>query len=181
MMSKKPKNTFTRPELLDAQGDANFRTLVHDILAFSSRISDVEMGLGNLVGLPQSRFRILISIKYLQGKAGVSVNAVADHLHFSGPFITSEINKLVADGLVDKSPDWTDRRRVCLKLTPKAERKLEDLKEFQAPVNDVLFESLTREEFVGLRSLMNRLVSHGDEALALLDFYVTKVVGRGQD
>jgi DNA-binding MarR family transcriptional regulator len=167
--------------LLDPKGDAEFRILVHDILAFSTRISEVEVGLANLVGLPQSRFRILISIRYLEGEHGVSVNAIADHLHFSGPFVTSEINKLVAEGLVEKSADWIDRRRVRLKLTAKALSRLEDLKEFQAPVNDVLFASLTREEFQMLRSMMNRLVVHGDESLALLDFYLTKAAGRVLD
>ena|SRR5882757_8411380 len=180
-MNKIPRHTVTRPELLDRQGDAEFRTLVHDILAFSTRISGIEVGLGDLVGLPQTRFRILISIRYLQGETGVSVNAVADHLHFSGAFITSEINKLVADGLVEKTPDWSDRRKVCLSLSAKAEARLEALKEYQAPVNDVLFASLTREEFQLLRSLMKRLVVHGDEAMALLDFYVTKAAGRELD
>jgi len=96
-MNKIPRHTVTRPELLDRQGDAEFRTLVHDILAFSTRISGIEVGLGDLVGLPQTRFRILISIRYLQGETGVSVNAVADHLHFSGAFIISEINKVSND------------------------------------------------------------------------------------
>lgn len=180
-MSKRPKYTVSRPELLDPEGDAEFRILVHDVLAFSTRISEIEVGLGNLVGLPQSRFRILISIRYLEGEHGVSVNAIADHLHFSGPFVTSEINKLVAEGLVAKSADAIDRRRVRLKLTPKALRRLEYLKHFQSPVNDVLFASLTRGEFLTLRSLMNRLVVHGDEALALLDFFLTKTAGRELD
>ncbi|CAN7784026.1 MarR family winged helix-turn-helix transcriptional regulator [Caballeronia sp. LjRoot34] len=170
-MARKSTPTVTREELLDEGADAEFRVLVHDLLAFSARIGAVESGLGNLIGMTQTQFRIVMSTAYLQASHGVGVNALAEHLHFSGAFVTSEVNKLVSNGTIEKTNDPVDRRRVRLKLTAAARRHLEDLKKFQAPVNDVLFSSITRDEFVMLRSVMSRLVSHGDEALALLDFY----------
>lgn len=170
-MARKSTPTVTREELLDNGTDAEFRVLVHDLLAFSTRIGSVESGLGSLIGLTQTQFRIVMSTAYLQGSHGVGVNALAEHLHFSGAFVTSEVNKLVTNGFIEKTDNPVDRRRVQLKLTSEARRRLEDLKKFQAPVNDVLFSSITRGEFVMLRSIMSRLVSHGDEALALLDFY----------
>jgi DNA-binding MarR family transcriptional regulator len=174
----KTRPTVTRDVLLDDDGrDAEFRVLVHDLLAFSTRIGAVEAGLGNLTGLTQSQFRILMATAYLQGKYGVGVNALAEHLHFSGPFVTSEVNKLVSNGCVEKTVDPEDRRRVRLKLTAEAVRQLEELKTFQAPVNDVLFASITREEFLTLRSIFTRLVEHGDEALTLLNFYMKKTAG----
>lgn len=177
-MADKPKFTVTRRELLDKDGDAQFRVLVHDMLAFATRIGEVEVGLAALVGLTQSQFRILISTMYLQGEDGVGVSALADHMHFSGPFVTTEVNKLVAQGLIDKSTAPHDRRRVRLKLTPEARRRLDELNKVQAPVNDVLFASVTREEFLMLSSVTSRLVVHGDESLALLDFYMTKTAGQ---
>jgi DNA-binding MarR family transcriptional regulator len=180
-LSVRPRPTVNRVEMLDDKGrDAEFRVLVHDLLAFSTRIGAVEAGLGNLTGLTQSQFRILMATAYLQGEFGVGVNALAEHLHFSGPFVTSEVNKLVSKGCVEKTVDPEDRRRVRLKLTAEAVRQLEELKTFQAPVNDVLFGSITKEEFLTLRSVFTRLVEHGDEALTLLNFYMKTAAAKSR-
>jgi DNA-binding MarR family transcriptional regulator len=166
--------TINRPEMLRRGSDTDFRVFIHDTLAFAARILEVRNGFGAILGLSGSQYSILISIGRLQGKDGVGVNAIADHLHLSGAFVTIEVNRLVALGFVDKASDPDDGRRVRLKITDEGSRKLATLLPVQAPVNDALFASLSRSEFDAFRKIMARLVTNGDEALALLDFYAAK-------
>lgn len=154
--------------------DASFRSLIHDIIAYSGRIQEIRGSFGSAIGLTGSQYTVLISIAYLQGDGGVGINSVAEHLHLSGAFVTSETNKLVADGLVEKRNDDDDRRRVRLTITNEGRRRLNRLSKIQAPVNDLLFATLTRAEFLQLSKFMARLVGNSDEALALLQFLMKR-------
>ena len=162
--------TVSRPELLVDNNDMAFRQLIHDTLAFASRVQEVRNRLGSVIGLTGTAFTILISIRHLQEEEGVGVNRLAEHLHLSGAFVTIEVNKLVAGGLVKKRTNPNDRRRVQLTVTQKAKDLLQTLTEVQRPANDVLFGDLTAEEFHILRDLTARLVVSGDRALSLLDY-----------
>lgn len=171
-----PQSTLTvsRPELLVDNSDLAFRQLIHDTLAFASRIQEVRNRLGQTIGLTGTAFTILISIRHLQDKDGIGVNQLAEHLHLSGAFVTIEVNKLVKDGLVRKRTNPSDRRRVLLTVTQKARDLLQSLTAIQRPTNDVLFGDLTSEEFHILRNLMARLVVTGDKSLALLDYLASQ-------
>ena len=166
--------TVSRPELLVDGSDADFRALIHSTLAFSARVLAIRDGFGAILGLSGAQYSILISIGRLQGEDGVGVNAIAEHLHLSGAFVTIEVNKLVAASLVTKAPDPDDGRRVRLKVTQAASRKLATLLPVQSPVNDALFARLSKTEFAALGKIMNKLVGNSEEALALLDFHITR-------
>jgi MarR family transcriptional regulator, organic hydroperoxide resistance regulator len=165
---KTSKLTVSRPELLVDGSDTTFRALVHDMLGFSARIQDIRNKFGRLLDLSGTSYTILMSIAHLQhGEAGI--NAIADHLHFSGAFITTEVNKLVKAGLVAKVTNPEDRRRVRLTLTPEARTQLDALTGIQSPVNDMLF-PLSAEEFQMLGQIMSKLVLSSDQALHLVDY-----------
>lgn len=166
--------TVSRPELLADGSDLCFRQLIHDTLAFASRVQEIRNRLGQTIGLTGTAFTILIAIQYLQNREGVGVNQLADHLHLSGAFVTIEVNKLVRDDLVQKRTHPTDRRRVLLTLTEKAEKLLKSLLPVQRPVNDVLFANLSEQDFNFLRAQMADLVVTGNRALALLDYLASE-------
>ena len=68
-----------------------------------SKTRSMRSQLGQVIGLSGTQYTVLIAIAHLRREdEKVGVNLVADHLHFSGAFITIEINKLVAAGLVEK-------------------------------------------------------------------------------
>lgn len=121
-------------------------------------------GFSRTVGNFGVAYTTLISIAYLQGKSGVGVSRIAEHLHLSGAFVTIEVSKLVETDLVKKRINRNDRRRVLLTVTPKGTRLLDDLVSVQAPVNDALFDCLSAVEFQQLSSMMERLVPCGDQA-----------------
>lgn len=166
-----PQPTVSRPELLVDNSDQAFRQFIHDTLAFSARLQQVRSLLGQVIGLSGTQYTVLIAIAHLgSGDERVGVNLVADHLHFSGAFITIEINKLVASGLVEKETDPVDRRRVVLTITPKARALLNELAPVQRPSNDLLFSSLSAKDFERLRKIMSGLVEAADQAINLLEY-----------
>jgi hypothetical protein len=90
-------------------------------------------------------------------------------LHLSGAFITNEVNKLVSDDLIAKSEHPSDGRRVQLSVTDEGISRLTRLAAFQRPINDALFETLTREEFKMLSKLLSRLAANGDRAVKMAE------------
>jgi DNA-binding MarR family transcriptional regulator len=162
--------TVSRSELLANGSDAEFRTLVHGLLAFAARLEGVRNGFAALLGLTGIQYTILISISHLQRDGEVTVGAVAAHLHLSGAFVTIETGKLLRLGLITKVQDLKDRRRVCLRVTSSGRALLSDLIPVQTPVNDVLFDFLSAEQFRVSSTMIDRIVECGDHALSLLDY-----------
>jgi DNA-binding MarR family transcriptional regulator len=157
--------TTSRPELLEDGTDQRFRQLVHDLLAFASRLEEVRDRLGELIGLSGPRYTILISVAHLATRQEVSVTALARHLSYSQPFVTAEVNKLVAAGLVDKRASDVDGRSVSLTITPEGLTLLAELAPRQREINDQLFAELSKATFEQLTDLVPRLVSDTDRAL----------------
>jgi len=167
------RQTVSKSQLLVDGSDTAFRSFIHDFLAFSALIGDIRSGFGGYLGLTGIAYTTLISINYLQGRTGVGVNAIAEHLHLSGAFITTEVAKLVRTGLVHKSVNAKDKRRVLLTVTQAGRKVLSDLAVLQAPVNDALFDCLSAAEFGQLRNLLSRLVPCGTRALSLQSYLMS--------
>jgi DNA-binding MarR family transcriptional regulator len=97
--------------------------LVHSLFGFLARHEAVRRGHAARIGLVGIEYTTLISIRHLDAEEGdVNVNRVADHLHLSGAFVTTITNKLLKRGLIHKSIDPQDRRRVKLQVSEKGMR-----------------------------------------------------------
>jgi DNA-binding MarR family transcriptional regulator len=159
--------TISRTELLTDGSDSNFRRLVHNLFAFSSRHEAMRAGHGARIGLTGIEYTFLISIRHLEDEGDVSVKLLSDHLRLSGPFSTTMVGKLIQRGLVAKEADPTDGRRVSLHVTEDGHALLASLAPTQRQVNDVQFGCLNREEFLQLLKLLEKLIESADQALAL--------------
>lgn len=159
--------TISRPELLLNSTDSDFRSLVHRLLAFSTRLETVRANFGTITGLSGIQYTTLISIAHLQGENGIGVQAVARHLSLSDPHTSIEIGKLVKSNLVEKRINPGDRRRALLSVTPLGLSLLLKLSPIQQEVNDVLFEPLDRKTFKALLQLSEKLVVSADKAADL--------------
>jgi MarR family transcriptional regulator, organic hydroperoxide resistance regulator len=162
--------TVSKPELLVNGSDSQFRALLHGVLAFAARLQAVRDGFANLLGLTGIQYTILISIRHLQTEGDVTVGAIADQLHLSGAFVTTETGKLLRAGLITKIQDITDRRRMCLRVTPKGRDLLAELAPVQVQVNDVLFDFIGPEQVKELGGAIDRIVTCGGRAISLLDY-----------
>lgn len=177
--SKSSKMTVARPELLDNGSDMQFRELLHAIFAFSSQLQAARARFGAFIGLSPTQYMVLIAIARLASQeAGIA--QIAEYLYFSGAFVTIEVNKLVKLGLVVKTSHPSDGRRVILRTSAEGERRLAALAEFQRPVNDALFVSLKRQDFLTLHRLMSTLSADGDRALSVADFVENQLKPRAK-
>jgi DNA-binding MarR family transcriptional regulator len=159
--------TVSRPELLSGGTDRDFRCLVHNMFAFMARHEAVRDGHARQIGLAGVEYTTLISIGHLGLEGDVNVKTVADHLHMSGAFITTVTSKLQTLGLIQKTQDNIDRRRISLAITEKGKELLRQLAPYQREINDVEFACLTKEQFHLLSTIMENLIDCGDKAVAL--------------
>ena len=162
-----PPLTVSRPALLVKGSDAEFRGLIHDLIAYGHRLDACRDAFAAIAGISGVQYEILMLVSRAEGLA---IGEVAARLHRSGAFITIEANKLAAEGILSKLSDPADGRRVLLKTTAKAMQLLERMAPFQRRINDVLFERLDAKRFRALRALAADLLGSGDRAVAMLDF-----------
>jgi len=165
--------TASRPELIVNGSDREFRELVHNLFGFFALHERIRRGHGKFIGLAGIEYTVLIAIAHLAAIGDVNVKTVADHLHLSGAFITSTTRRLLQLGLIHKTMDTVDRRRVTLTVSSKGRAALEKLAPVQRRVNDVEFGCLSREEFKALNNLMRRMIECGERAVALQLYLLT--------
>ena len=162
-----PPATVSRPALLVDGSDAEFRGLIHDLIAYGHRLDTCRDAFAASVGVSGVQYEILMLVSRADG---LSIGEVAERLHRSGAFITIEANKLAERGILEKTSDPADGRRVLLKNTARSLELLRRLAPYQQRINDVLFESLVARRFRQLRALSSELLKCGDRAVAMLDF-----------
>ena len=159
--------TVSRPALLVDGSDAEFRGLIHDLIAYGHRLDACRDAFAAIAGISGAQYELLMLVSRADG---LSVGEVAARLHRSGAFITLEANKLAGRGIVDKLPDPADRRRVLLRVNAKSVQLLHRMAPYPRRINDVLFERLDARRFTQLRRVARDLVESGDRAVALLEF-----------
>lgn len=162
--------TASKPALLDEDGDRTLRGLLYDFFAFGRSLEAVRAKFASHVGLSPTQYLIMIAIKNASLDEPMGINQIAARLRLSGAFITNEVNKLVSDGLIEKSAHPSDGRRVQLTATAQGISLLTRLAAFQRPVNDALFGMLTRDEFRLLSQLLARLAADGDRAVTFAEY-----------
>ncbi|MBN8977769.1 MAG: winged helix-turn-helix transcriptional regulator [Rhizobiales bacterium] len=162
-----PLLTTSRPELLDDSGDQTFRELLYAYFAFGRSLDAARAKFAGYADLSTTQYLILIAVMHSRQDEPLGINQLAERLYLSGAFVTIEVNKLVSDGLIEKTTHAGDRRRVQLAVTPAGIERLTRLAAFQRPVNDALFRTLSRDEFKQLLQLLNRLAADGDQAIKL--------------
>jgi len=159
--------TVSRAALLVGGSDAEFRKLIHDLIAYGHRLDGCRDAFAAIAGISGAQYEILM----LVGRAdGLSIGEIAARMHRSGAFITAEASRLVARGCLEKRADAHDGRRVLLKINAKSRYLLERRAPVQRRVNDELFACLDARRFRQLRALALELVACGDRAVALLQF-----------
>jgi DNA-binding MarR family transcriptional regulator len=162
--------TVSRPELIVNGSDREFRELVHNLFGFFALHERIRIGHAKFIGLAGIEYTVLIAIGHLAIEGDVNVKTVADHLHLSGAFITTTTRRLLQLGLIHKTTDTVDRRRVTLTVSGKGRAALEKLAPVQRRINDVEFGCLSREDFFALNSLLSRMIEYGDRAVALQNY-----------
>src|SRR3954469_13254602 len=103
-----PPPTVSRPALLVEGSDAEFRGLIHDLIAYGHRLDACRDAFAAIIGVSGAQYEILMLVSRTEG---MSVGEVAARLHRSGAFITIEANRLAERGILDKTSDPADGRK----------------------------------------------------------------------
>ncbi|CNF07056.1 transcriptional regulator [Mycobacterium tuberculosis] len=74
--------------------------------------------------------------------------------------VVAALNELAAKGLIDRTPDPSDRRRNIVTLTPDGARHLQDLDGVLTGIQDELLAPLSPAEREQLTGLLTRLADH---------------------
>jgi len=101
----------------DYQALAEFRFALRGFLAFSERAA-------RTAGLTAQQHQALLAIRGFPGRDRVSVSELAERLLIRHHSAVELIDRLARLGLIVRTSDPSDRRRVHITLTPKARRKL---------------------------------------------------------
>ena len=165
-LARTPPLTVGRAALMPGGSDAEFRGLIHDLIAYGHKLDACRDAFAAIAGISGAQYEILMLVSRAEG---LSVGEVAARLHRSGAFITIEANKLAERGFLEKASDPEDGRRVRLKMNSRSVQLLERLAPYQRRINDVLFEFVDAKRFRELRALAAELVNRGDRAVAMLE------------
>ncbi len=99
-----------------------------DTLTIADRLRPVLLQVGRElrreareVGVSPEQVSILVAIKYTPG---IGVRDLATRERVSPPALSNHVDRLERDGLVSRTPDASDRRRVGLTLTDEGQRVL---------------------------------------------------------
>ena len=153
------------PSLLRGGNDRAFQKLVFDLFTISTRIERVRVYFASRMGISGPQYSLLRAVAALQGNEGVSIGAIAEHLHVTSTFITAQSGALAQRGFLRKREDATDRRISRLTLTSKGERLVDEIVNEVRPINDVFFGGLRRDEFDALSAIMEKLVDSSRAAV----------------
>jgi DNA-binding MarR family transcriptional regulator len=106
--------------LADYRALAEFRYQLRRFLHFSEQVTR-EMGLE-----PQ-QYQVLLALKGLPEGRNATVGDIAERLQLRHHSTVELIDRLVERGLIERSRDKSDQRRVLINLTPQGEEVLKKL------------------------------------------------------
>jgi len=96
---------------------AAFRRELRQFLAFSERAAQAS-------GLPAQQYQALLAIKGHPGRSPMSVGDLSRELLITQHSGSELVERLVLKGLLIRTPDGRDRRRMLLSLAPAGETVL---------------------------------------------------------
>ena len=165
----RPPATISLAALLHKQSDQQFRRLVQDLLTVSRRLETARDYFGRCINLTGPQYNLLMTVAQLQGATGVSVGSVAEAMHVSSAFITSETAKLSDVGLITKRPNPNDGRSALLSLSAAGRIRIDGLIGEIRTVNDLFFGLLEAQPFAELCASTGALVRGSREAMRYIE------------
>ena len=90
---------------------------------------------------------------------GIRQNVIAERMHISPSTLSETLDKLSADGYIERRPDPDDRRATLVAVTSKGKERAEELEALNAMMLSKLFENLDEDEKAQLVKLIDKLLA----------------------
>ncbi|PZU83285.1 MAG: hypothetical protein DI528_17420 [Shinella sp.] len=161
-----PPPSTTLPHLLVDGSDHQFRGMVYDLLSLSAMMLKTRELYGAYIGVSAPQYTILMVVAE---HGSTTVGRLAATLHTSGPFITSEVNKLVKRGHLRRRPNDTDRRSTYIELTDFGRAEVLKVAPMRTCANDIVFGSLKPAEAAMFQHLVGAMVKDLERAIHTLE------------
>ncbi len=97
------------------------------------------------------------AVRMLDRHGGVRSSELAQHLHIAPRSATEVVDALEAKGLVERSPDPSDRRATLVSLTPHGTTLVEEVRRARGLESERLFERLSDRDRDHLARILRRL------------------------
>jgi DNA-binding MarR family transcriptional regulator len=162
----------TNPRLIVDGSDLQFRRLIHNFLLFGSRLQKLNTRIAGLLGLTETDFTIVMSIRHLEKDGRPNISQLADYLNLSSPLITNRVTGLIKRGLIAKAPANFDRRVMLLRLTPTARALIEAKSGQIAQLNDIALAAVSRDMMDKLVPLLAKLSEDVETASGFAEFLI---------
>jgi len=146
-------------------GDTRLREFVADFYAAMSMMRILRQEIASTLLLTSAEYSVLLAVWYLEPKKEITVRAIADHLHVAAAYVTSEVSRLVAKGLLTKTRDKVDRRAVGIGLTRAARDLLARLERILGEINRPLFSSLSFRDLASVHRFLRAIIENGSDAI----------------
>jgi MarR family transcriptional regulator, organic hydroperoxide resistance regulator len=149
---------------VDGRDDWLRETLYLMVLCLS-QLHTFREAFGRAMDLTSPQFAVLMGTAYTQGAEGVSIGALATHVHLAPTHVTTEVGRLIRLGLLQKRPNSDDRRSVLVQLSPQGEKTIRAVVPLVRSVNDQLFDGVTRDELQSILQFFRRFAANSEIAL----------------
>jgi len=158
------------PKFIVDGSDLQFRRLIHNFLLFGSRLQKLNTRVAGLMGLTETDFTIVMSIRHLEKDGRPNISQLADYLNLSSPLITNRVTGLIKRGLLAKQPASSDRRVMLLSITPAARALIEERSAQIAQLNDLAMAAVSRDMMNKLIPLLAKLAEDVETASGYAEF-----------
>jgi DNA-binding MarR family transcriptional regulator len=163
-----PPLTTSRKEFISGGSDQGFREMIYLMVLGLDRLASLRGTFGSHLGLTGSQFVVLMGVAYRQGRNGVSIGDLADHVRLAQPHVTTEVGRLLRSGLLVKRANPCDHRSVLVSLSSGGKKAVEWIVPLVRKVNDLLFAGVRKNELLTVTRVMRQLAANADDALAQL-------------
>lgn len=161
----KDRNAGMAKEQAGRPGEDAFRPAIYRLLQVSALMLKTREHYAAGVGVTPPQFSILTAIAE---RPGTSIGDVAQRLHVTGPFVTAEVNKLVAAGMVAKQSSASDRRVAELTITPTCAERLAAVSPLREAANEKVFAGMGTEDLARFSADLSSLIAGLQDALHML-------------
>lgn len=161
-----PELTTSRREFIVDGRDENFRDIIYAMVLGLQRLAACREAFGSYLGLTGSQFAVLIGAAYRQGRNGVTIKELSNHVLLAATHVTTEVKRLMRKNLLAKRPNRDDGRSVLVYLTPRGEAAVRAVTPVVRAVNDALFAGIAARELAIAGRVLKAVGRNGEDALA---------------